>query len=236
MTFLECTDCGETLRVLGSVLRRDSELALELERDERAFSERHTSCRLRRWAPCGEATTDLPASEPLATTTIPVRCEADPALRALARGAREQPDGPLGWRILPGHAAAGPRLDPGQLRSLVDLALERSDGATRDLSEWTLYLQAFAARLPLAGLAPAAPAAGPDAGRPEPRRRDDFEDRTAPDPVESGTLAGRELRTPPVQLALALGPPTRNRPAPARAVGAPASLDPLDPATAPAVG
>jgi len=215
--FLECADCRETHRVLGGLLRRDSEIGRELEEEARGFSLRHASCRLLRWLPCGDATSDLPSFEPLAAWSVPVRRDDDPSCRAVARGAREDVDGPLGWRILRGDVAAEPRLDREQLRALLDLALERSDDLPRNLAAWADWLELFLRRLPARQVAALGSASGANPGQGDGAGSGAL----ARDPAGAPSVTGPETpRREPAsgsQLDLDLGEPSRTRPSPARA-------------------
>lgn len=240
-SFLECADCAETLRVLGPVLRRDDDLADELARELDAFGGRHASCSVVRWLPDGEATTDLPATEPLATWTLPVSREDDRAIRAVALGARESADGPLAWRIAhrPPAARKEARLDARQVRALLDLALDRDDGASRTLDEWARFLDALLARLSpgaMDALPPEAPVAAIGL------RVAVAGDRAAPSaPVATLSreepTSGASSGAPrvPRQLALELGVPGAARAQPARVSAAPAE-DPLRVLPSPAAG
>jgi hypothetical protein len=219
VNFLECADCGEALRLLEHELRRDGDLAAELAAEKASFEQRHASCRVHRWAPDGETTSDLPLLEPLGRRSIRVRGLEDASLRGEAQGAREEPDGPLAWRIVREEGprvSPSPRLDGSRLLALAERALEGGDGTPRSIPEWAVQLELVLSRLPgvvvasplrSAGRGPdggAAHAPGPEPGAPE-----------SAAPASEHDCARDQGEG--VQLLLALAATGRPRPSPERA-------------------
>lgn len=108
MEFLHCRDCGDAVRLLTFELPREGEAILETIVARAAFGSSHASCRIVRWHPTGLAWSSLSLHEPMAERRLEVAC---PEGRGLAIGRREEPDGPLAWRIEPQDVAE--RLDVG---------------------------------------------------------------------------------------------------------------------------
>lgn len=121
MEFLHCRDCGEAVRLLTFELPRDGEASLETVAARAAFGATHAACRIARWHPTGLAWSSLALHEPLAERRLEVAC---PEGRGLAIGRREDPDGPLDWRIEPQEVAE--RLDVGLDRTSFDRIVRRS--------------------------------------------------------------------------------------------------------------
>jgi len=219
VNFLECADCGEVLRVLGHELRRDGDLAAELAAEKASFEQRHASCRLHRWAPDGEATSDLPLLEPLGRRSIRLRGLDDARLRGEAHGWREDPDGPLSWRIARDAGdpvSPSPRLDGSRLLALVERAVECCDGAPRTIAEWAVQLDLVLSRFSKVAVDSALPSGGP-----EPDRRAAHAPGPGPDAPETAATAEdpdpTRDRAEGVQLLLALAATGRPRPSPERA-------------------
>lgn len=183
MTFLECCDCGEAIRVLDHELRRDDALACEIAADAAGFSARHDACRVVRWTPCGESTCDRAPLEPLARWTVALRCANDPSLRATAHGARPVADGPRSWRIERPVVAEGPM----QLRAAPGGPAPRPSPATKPLVPTVEVQLALPFEpddqlaLPFGPLSPA---------RPSPARSADDPVATGGEPVTLRSIAG----------------------------------------------